>query len=73
MLGSLAKMYCRGALGRNFIRLFNNENLDEMVDVNTMSRAKLIRDCLDVRDGISVMEGFGLEDMNFMIHFVCTE
>jgi hypothetical protein len=72
-IGSLAKMYCRGALGRNFIRLFNNENLDEMVDVNTMSRAKLIRDCLDVRDGISVMEGFGLEDMNFMIHFVCTE
>ena len=26
-IGSLAKMYCRGALGRNFIRLFNNENL----------------------------------------------
>ena len=72
-IGSLAKVYSRGALGRNFTRLCNNVIPDEIVDVNILSRAKLIRDCLDVRDRICVLDGFDYDDMNFMIQFVCTE
>ena len=72
-IGSLAEVYSRGDLGRNLARLFNFGASDESVDVDILTRKKLIRDCLDVRDRICVMEGFDNEDMNFFIEFVCTE
>ena len=69
-IGSRARYYSHGPLGRNFTRCQVDVDIVEPV-TDVAARSQAIRELLNVRDGISVLPGLTHDDVRDVIESMC--
>ena len=70
-LGMRARFCTYGSLGRNYVRL-----MDEVAKTDPcaelLAKSQMIKDLIDVRDGISVVHGLSYDEVTDMVDYLCT-
>ena len=70
-IGARSDLYAHGHIGRNRTRCLKDVGVETpMADL--LARSALIRDLLDVRDGIKVLHGYTHDDVESTIEYLCT-
>ena len=70
-LGMRARVCTYGSLGRNYVRLMNEvAHTDPSAEL--LARSQMIKDLIDVRDGISFVNGLSYDEVNDMVNYLCT-
>ena len=70
-LGMRARVCTYGSLGRNYVRLMNEvAHTDPSTEL--LARSQMIKDLIDVRDGISFVNGLSYDEVNDMVDYLCT-
>ena len=66
-----ARFCTYGSLGRNYVRL-----MDEVAKTDPcaelLAKSQMIKDLIDVRDGISVVHGLSYDEVTDMVDYLCT-
>ena len=70
-IGVRASYYAHGPIGRNHTRCRGNVGVDEP-GLDLLARSHVIRELLDVRDGLDTLSGFTHEDISLSIDYLCT-
>ena len=68
-IGQRAQYTSAGALGRNYTRCVLPSTVDEC-DTELLARAHSIIELLNVRDGLSTMPGFSMDDIIQAIEYM---
>ena len=69
-IGERARHYSYSALGRNFTRCEDDVAMAEPC-VDLATRCQAIKEMCQIKDGLSVLEGTSLADIDAIIEFLC--
>ena len=69
-IGERAKCHSYSALGRNFTRCEEGVALASP-SADLTARCQAIREMLEIRDGLSFLDGVTIEEINYMLEILC--
>ena len=70
-LGMRACVCTYGSLGRNYVRLLNNEAQSNPC-AELLAKSQMIKELVDVRDKLSCVDGMSFDEVSDMIDYLCT-